>query len=314
MYHRRLAVNLCSNILFKHQTLKNLPVYFKQSRIRYMHNCVTMTGQPAPIKQAAILIIGDEVLNGKIKDTNSQYFADFCFKNGIELRRIGVVPDETEDIVAVLNEYRSRYDFIVTTGGIGPTHDDITYESVAKAFDLPLALNEETVDKMNAIAKHPPNAKSPESSELKAQLRMAIFPKGPTVVPNFVTDDLWVPVVSIDSQVYIFPGIPALFVKLLEGLKPLIESRIQSSKLCRHFISTTSVESVLAPLLSDIQERYRAQNIKVGSYPHYHDERNTISILGPVENEPAIKEMIKELIEQVDHGKEISAEEEALST
>lgn len=263
------------------------------------------------IRNAAILVIGDEVLNSKIKDTNSAYFAEFCYKNGADLRRVVVVPDETEDIVSELNNLRKKYDFIVTTGGIGPTHDDITYESVAKAYNFPLKLHEKTVIAMDKLAKHPPKSKEPGSEELKAQLRMATFPSDSSVECHFVTDDLWVPIVSIQNQVYIFPGIPSLFTRLLEDLKPSIQYRFPSAKLHRHFVSTTWSESMLAPILKELQEKYKENNVKIGSYPHYCKKTNTVSILGPAESDELLKSIVQFLLDKIDDAKEISAAEES---
>jgi len=264
------------------------------------------------ISSAAILIIGDEVLNGKIKDTNSQFFAQYCFELGINLRRICVVPDETEDIVDTLNFLRSKYDFIATTGGIGPTHDDITYESIAKAYGLPLSLNQATVDKMNKFARNPPNKKTPGSPELDAQLRMARFPTGEIVKPIFVSPELWVPVVALNEQVFIFPGIPSLYRQMLEGLRELIASKVDAPKLSRRYVSTLTPESTMAPILSDIQQTYGQQGVKIGSYPHYNDQRNTISILGP--DSAVLARIVDEVIPKVEAGKEVSPEDEARSS
>jgi molybdenum cofactor synthesis domain-containing protein len=95
------------------------------------------------------LIIGDEVLNGKTKDSNSNYFAKWCFDRGIDVRRIEVIPDDEDDIVEAARRMTSKYDFVITSGGIGPTPDDITYQSIAKAFDgEPLEYHDETLRRM----------------------------------------------------------------------------------------------------------------------------------------------------------------------
>lgn len=266
-----------------------------------------------PIKTAGMLVIGDEVLNGKIKDTNSQFFAEYCFELGINLRRISVVPDEESDIVETLNTMRNKYDFIVTTGGIGPTHDDITYESIAKAFELPLELDNKTVDRMNELAKFKPKDKKPNSVELHAQLRMATFPSGPNVNVDFVSDKLWVPAVNLNQQVYIFPGIPTLYRQMMEGLKSSISKRVDGPKLTRRYVSTTTVESVLASTLSDIHHRFQDLGIKIGSYPHFRDHKNTVSILGPQEHADVLQQIVDELLPKLDNSREVSAEEEAAS-
>merc|ERR1712093_457808 len=90
-----------------------------------------------------LLIIGDEVLGGKTVDTNSAYMAKFCFQLGMALKRIEVIADDEDEIVEAVKRMSTNYDFVVTSGGIGPTHDDITYQSIAKAFSLPLILHDE---------------------------------------------------------------------------------------------------------------------------------------------------------------------------
>lgn len=265
-----------------------------------------------PITTAAALIIGDEVLNGKIKDTNSTYFAHFCFRNNIELRRIAVVPDEEEDIVETLRRFASKYDFIITSGGIGPTHDDITYEAVAKAFDVPVALDQELADRMHSRgSKIDPSNKEAYA----AQLRMAIIPvadetKGVTVEKIYIDENLWVPSVSVNSQVHILPGIPQLFERMLEGLLPHIEKRLNTNQLLRYYVSTKLRESEIAPYLTKKQKEVNSKGIKLGSYPHISFGVNTVSIIGKQSDEEFLKELVKDVEENVE-GKEISKEEEA---
>ncbi|KAG9074489.1 hypothetical protein FS749_013949, partial [Ceratobasidium sp. UAMH 11750] len=103
-------------------------------------------GKGKTIKTAACLVIGDEILNGKTHDSNSNYFAKFCFERGVALKRIEVIADIEEEIVEASRRMVQRYDFVVTSGGIGPTHDDITYSSLATAFNLPLALHRPTIE------------------------------------------------------------------------------------------------------------------------------------------------------------------------
>merc|ERR1712093_135831 len=108
------------------------------------------------IHTAACLIIGDEVLGGKTVDTNSAYMAKFCFQLGMALKRIEVIADDEDEIVEAVKRMSTNYDFVVTSGGIGPTHDDITYQSIAKAFSLPLILHDEAYAKMKKFSKpHP---------------------------------------------------------------------------------------------------------------------------------------------------------------
>lgn len=264
------------------------------------------------IRNAAIMVIGDEILNGKIKDTNSHHFAQYCFELGVDLQHISVVPDEESVIVETLKQLRSKFDFIVTSGGIGPTHDDKTYESIAQAYHLPLRLDDETVEKMNELSLHPPKNKPKGSSELKAQLRMARFPFGSSVHHHFVVSELWVPVVSVENKVYIFPGIPSLFKQLLEGLRPHIVERVSAPKLARKYVSTTTPESKMASILGEIHNRFQSKNVKIGSYPHFNDKRNTVSIIGP--DEAILNEIVKEVMPQLENSHEITAADESRSS
>jgi molybdenum cofactor synthesis domain-containing protein len=255
------------------------------------------------------LIIGDEVLNGKIRDTNSNAFARFCFRLGISMRHVAVVPDEESDIVETLNRLRHKYDFIVTSGGIGPTHDDITYESIAKAYGLPLKLHDPTVERMKRLGKYKYQDAAQEIQD--AQLRMTILPFGNIVEYHYTSDELWVPVVAIEGRVYILPGIPSLFEALLNGIKPQIEPRVPSSQaVVRFYVSTQMGESAMAPYLSTIQERYGPMGVKIGSYPHWIQRKNTVSIIGPESELHTIRGLVADIERNVE-GTEISADEEA---
>lgn len=269
-----------------------------------------MGTQPHPIRTAACMIIGDEVLNGKIKDTNSATFAQFCFELGVDLRRITVVPDDESDIVEVLGDLKKRFDFIVTTGGIGPTHDDITYASIAKLFDYPLELDSATVDRMNQLAKVKPRERTVKA-ELDAQLRMALFPSGPLVTRMFPETNLWVPIVGLEHKIYIFPGIPSLFKRMMDGLRPEIAARVDTKPLQRRFVSTKTSESEMAQHLETLHQKFTADGVKLGSYPHVHDQRNTVSIIGPA---TAPLNLIVREVEDIVGGHEISKEKEANSS
>lgn len=260
---------------------------------------------PHPIRNAACLIIGDEVLNGKIEDKNSPYFARKCFGAGLELRRVVVVPDEEEDIVKVLRDLK-QYDFVVTTGGIGPTHDDITYGSIAAAFNMELNLHEETVKRMSQLGSM--NFAEMPKDQAEARLRMATFPAGENVSVNYF-QDLWVPLVGIENRVYIFPGIPSLFQRMLDGIWPSILLRLQSQGLQRRLVSTKLAESAIAASLTQIQNRYRHERIKIGSYPHMLSKCNTVSVVG-ISGSPGLESALKDVVEAV-NGVEISEEDEA---
>lgn len=263
--------------------------------------------------KAACLIIGDEVLNGKVVDSNSTYFAQFCYKHGIDLKEIAVVGDVETDIMETIRRLASKYDFIITTGGIGPTHDDITYRVIAKSFGLPCVLNETVKARMNEKSDH---AKRLTESQLKDYYIMATLPSGSNVENYFPIEDLWVPICSIDKKVYIFPGIPQLFEKMLTGFLENIISiyKLESSnklEYCRYYVKTKKTESMIAQYLREIQEESEkiSPEIKIGSYPHYGMGFNTVSILGTKQNDSFLKQLAQRTIQQL-KGEQISEEEE----
>ncbi|KAK7203259.1 MoaB/Mog domain-containing protein [Myxozyma melibiosi] len=264
------------------------------------------------LSTAACLIIGDEVLNGKIRDSNSYSFAKLCFEIGLDLKKVLVIGDEEDEIAEACRQLAANYDFVVTTGGIGPTHDDITYQSVAKAFELPLVLHEETVERMKRLGRRKIDPSDTEA--VKAQMRMATLPCGKDATETEITytvENSWVPVVCVMSKIYIFPGIPQLFNGLLKGLLPQIIPRIpESQRKHRLLVTTKKSESEIAHFLTEMQARADDKDIKIGSYPHMTMGINTVSIIGKEEYLDYMRELVKETEKTLD-GKEISVEEEA---
>ncbi|KAG6329498.1 hypothetical protein ID866_9592 [Astraeus odoratus] len=222
-------------------------------------------GQGRYIKTAAALVIGDEILNGKTLERNSNYFARFCFELGIDLKRVEVIPDEEDDIVQASRRMVDKYDLVITSGGIGPTHDDITYASLAKAFGQRLAYHADTLARMEASFKDRLSQEDQTEEQRTARKRMALFPEGAEVL--FVASDLWVPVVRLQGKLCVFPGIPALFQKMLDGLKPFLALAPPETRPLRVQVYTTRPESNIAPYLAQLQARVGAEGIRIGSYP-----------------------------------------------
>ncbi|KAI9736382.1 MAG: hypothetical protein M1818_006115 [Claussenomyces sp. TS43310] len=243
------------------------------------------------IHTAACLIIGDEVLGGKTVDTNSAYMAKFSFKLGMNLKRIEVIADDEDEIIEAVQRMSNKYDFVVTSGGIGPTHDDITYQSIAKAFRLPLKLHDEAYVRMKKLSKpHPsqPNFSWDEDSPaLKAKLRMIKLPTDEAREDKFQvifpSEELWVPVAVVNGNVHILPGIPRLFERLLDDLTPHLVPRLtdpDGKGISRILISTPLPESEIATYLTELAERVEPKGVKVGSYPRWGKSRNTVTLVG----------------------------------
>ncbi|KAL5051944.1 hypothetical protein BDW71DRAFT_169843 [Aspergillus fruticulosus] len=270
------------------------------------------------IHTAACLIIGDEVLGGKTVDTNSAFFARYCFSLGIQLKRIEVIADDEEEIIEAVRRMSNNYDFVVTSGGIGPTHDDITYSSIARAFNLPLKLHEAAFERMKKLSK--PHALIPDfswdtpSPALTARLRMVELPYDASLPAEsqaiFVADDMWVPIAIVNGNVHILPGVPRLFERLLEHLQPSLLPRLvnpEGKGIYRYLFSTPLPESAVAPYLTDLAARTAAKGVKVGSYPRWQKKRNTVTLVG------TDKEFLDSLVAEVEEnvqGKKVSAEDE----
>ncbi|KAF6812243.1 molybdenum cofactor synthesis domain-containing protein [Colletotrichum sojae] len=269
------------------------------------------------IHTAACLIIGDEVLGGKVSGTNSAYMAKWCFNLGINLKRVEVIEDDESEIVEAVRRMSDRYDFVVTSGGIGPTHDDITYQSIAKAFDLPLVLNQDAFERMKKLSKPHPNQPNfdwnVDSPALQAKLRMVVLPtdekRDPTKQFLFPHEDLWVPVNVVNGNIHILPGVPRLFEKLLDGLKPVIVPRLtdpDGKGLCRVLISTPLPESAVAGFLTQLAAKVEPKGVKVGSYPRW-EQNGTVTLVG--RDQAYIESIVDEVVAGV-QGKRVYVEGE----
>ena len=242
-------------------------------------------------QSAACLIIGDEVLNGKVIDTNSHFLAKHLFNLGIPLNRIETIPDSSPDIISSVRRLSSNYDFVVTSGGIGPTHDDITYPAIAQAYNLPLQLHTPTVEHMKRL--EPTRVlKAGESvqdwdtptPQLEARLRMAMLPVGEGVEYIFPNENFWVPIVIVNHNIHILPGVPMLFQSLLQSFTPYLLAKGHASpvtqQIHRVLVSTPLSESEVAEYLANLQSRVDSKGVKVGSYPRWEKKRNTVTLVG----------------------------------
>lgn len=185
------------------------------------------------------------------------------FGLGIELKTIQVVGDEAHDIMKAVRELSSKYDVVFTSGGIGPTHDDITYESIAAAFQLDMKVDQETYDYIQKqLIKRNPN-----TVMTKFHARMATFPHPAILLREL--PNIKIPTVVVHDNVYILPGIPSLFQLLLNSLKPKLQAMSQSAGFHRREIATASPEVSIAGILSD----FHTQDVKIGSYPMWNNDK-----------------------------------------
>lgn len=223
------------------------------------------------------------------KDTNSTYMAGFCFSLGISLRRIEVIADDKSEIIEAVTRMSTNYDFVVTSGGIGPTHDDITYSSIAAAYNLPLLLHDASFERMKRLSRRP---EQPDFSwdrpnpALTAKKRMVELPYDEKVADEeqvvFVADDLWVPVSVVNGNIHILPGVPRMFERMLTGLKPRLLPRLtdpEGKGVCRILFSTPLPESQVAAYLTELAAKVESRGIKVGRLVHPPSLYPTIHVL-----------------------------------
>lgn len=203
---------------------------------------------------AAVLVIGDEILSGRTKDRNIGHIAEHLTAIGIVLREVRVVPDDEAAIVAALNALRAAYDYVFTTGGIGPTHDDITADCVAKAFGVPI-----DIDPRALAIMQPAYAK--RGIELNAaRLRMARVPEGAELVANAVT---MAPGFRM-GNVIIMAGVPSIMQAMLEAVTPSLRT---GKRVFSITLKALHAEGELADLFAAHQKAWPA--VAMGSYPGY---------------------------------------------
>ena len=217
------------------------------------------------IVTAALIIIGNEILSGRIQDATLSYIATkLNDEAGIRLAEVRVVPDIEGEIVEAVNAMRVKHDYVFTTGGIGPTHDDITAESVAKAFGRKLIRHPEAYRRLVAQFE----ARGMEINE--ARLRMTNTPEGATLVENGISV---APGFQVDN-VYVMAGVPQVAHAMIDWLAP----RLEGGKPVRTKTLVCSLgEGNMAASLSDIQDRY--SDVDIGSYPFYETGNYGTSIV-----------------------------------
>ena len=200
--------------------------------------------------KAALIIIGNEILSGRTKDKNLAYLAEWLNEIGIQLYEVRVIRDDEKEIVDCVNLLRKKYDYVFTTGGIGPTHDDITTESIAKAFNVELETNPEALRILQSYYK--------EGELNEARLKMTLLPKGAELVENPVTK---APGFKMEN-VFVMAGIPSIMQGMLEGAKAFLKV---GNKMTSKSIDVFMPESYVAEELSKMQDNY--PEVEIGSYP-----------------------------------------------
>jgi len=226
---------------------------------------------------AGILVIGNEILSGKVVDVNSPYLCERLRGLGVDVERIVTIPDVVETIASEVKAMSERYDYVFTSGGIGPTHDDLTIEGVAAAFGRPLEVDKSLAEKIRSVIGRELN---------EAQLKMAKIPAGATLIDS---GDRWFPLVVVDN-VYIFPGIPEALRRKFEAASdrfhgvPYILKRVYVKR------SESDIVETLNALLKAFPE------LILGSYPKLREASYSVLLTLESRDEDYVQRALDRLL------------------
>ena len=216
------------------------------------------------IVTAAMLVIGDEILSGRTKDKNIGFVADYLTGLGIDLKEVRIVSDEQADIVDAVNALRGRYDYVFTSGGIGPTHDDITADSISAAFGVPCTHHPEA---MALLTEHYSGSKM-EFTE--ARMRMARTPKGAELIDNPVSKAPG----FRKENVHVMAGVPKIMQAMMDSIAPTLKG---GAKMLSQTIDCPHGEGAIGGPLGEIQQNH--PETMIGSYPKHFDGKYSVQIV-----------------------------------
>jgi len=235
---------------------------------------------------AAILIIGNEILSGRTKDLNTSTLATWLNSIGVKVNEVRIVPDNEEIIVNTLNVLRKVNDYVFTTGGIGPTHDDITAQSVSKAFKIKYEIHKEAYKILENYYK------PGEFNE--GRQKMVWMPENAKLILNPTSG---APGFSVQN-VFCLPGVPSILKSMLGGLKNKI---IGGQPILSYTISLRTVESEIANSLTKVQDNNK--DVEIGSYPFFHAGKLGVSIVIRSENQSKIDNCNSQILEFINKKK-----------
>ena len=242
------------------------------------------TAPSSALVTAAILAIGDELLSGRTKDKNIGHLAELLTLSAIDLKEVRIVADEEEAIVEALNALRSRYDYVFTSGGIGPTHDDITADAVSKAFGVPCLHDPQAMQLLGDMYKRR------EMEFTEARQRMARMPQGARHIPNPVSTAPG----FIIGNVYVMAGVPQVFQAMVDNVLPTLRS---GAKMLSRAVPCPYGEGDIGTLLAAVQKAHPETSI--GSYPKYDGQRFSTEIVVRAREPQALDEAAKAVAEMI---------------
>ena len=229
---------------------------------------------------AAILIIGNEILSGRTQDTNTSTLAKWLNSIGVQVNQVRIIPDVEQTIIDTLNVLRKENNYVFTTGGIGPTHDDITAQSVSKAFGLKYQIHKEAYKILESYYK------PGEFNE--GRQKMVKMPENAELILNPTSG---APGFSVEN-VFCLPGVPSILKSMLGGLKTKI---VGGEPILSYTISLRTVESEIANSLSKVQNQNK--DVEIGSYPFFHAGKLGVSIVIRSENRSKIDTCNSQILE-----------------
>jgi len=226
---------------------------------------------------AAIVIIGNEILSGRTVDKNTSFIASWLNNKGVNVEEVRAIPDKENVIISTVNELRRKFGYVFTTGGIGPTHDDITSESISKVFNQKYQYHPEAYKALEEYYKN--------SDFNEGRKKMAKMPEHAKLIPNPKTFAAGFYV----ENVFVLPGVPSILQVMIPYLDTIVKS---GKKIISVSIDSGLRESTIADELSVIQNNF--PDVDIGSYPYFNEKPGTILVLRSINNE-VIKECEKEV-------------------
>jgi molybdenum cofactor synthesis domain-containing protein len=234
-------------------------------------------------KTAAMIVIGNEILSGKVADSNAVFLARELRGLGVSLERILVIPDDLEAIADAVREYQPKYDVVFTSGGVGPTHDDVTVSGIARGLGRPVVSHPEIESTIRRLVGDSINA---------AHLKMAEVPEGANVI--FQQDQKF-PIVQVDN-IFVLPGIPEIFREKLQALRPLLAVDPYFLRI----VFLNAYESSIAGFLDETLAAF--PQLQLGSYPKLGDPEYRVRITLESKDEEYVNQALEHLVSKLPQG------------
>ena len=232
---------------------------------------------------AAIIVIGNEILSGRTQDQNVSFLAKWLNELGVRVEEVRIIEDKEKDIINCINELKDKFKYIFTTGGIGPTHDDITAQSIAKAFNLSYGFHNEAYKILEKYYK-PGEFSEGRKKMAKTPDQASLIYNPSSGAPGFIV-----------KNVFCLPGVPSILKSMVEGIKNKI---VGGDKILSKTISAQTVESEIAKSLADVQSQFK-NIVEIGSYPFFRLGKIGVSIVLRSSKKKGLQSCHKNIIKMI---------------